>query len=275
MALVHITFDFEMLGYGWSESWYQENNLPTLKQIFVNSVEGMAVKRARMLGGPASLIAASVSFATVKGDSFLRYLYAPGAATVPADNPHATIYTICRADQDRKRKAVFIRGQGDECTIDGGKFNTGFGAWVGVAQDYFNSIVQNGWGWVSAVSAAEGAVTQYNVDAITGDVLITTSPGFFPDPTGLPPQYHKVRIRMPGKSKLDGVQIVQATSTNECVLAKPLALFPFTKAGTITRYDNNGAFYPAENYDFQKSGVRRCGRPKLHTPGHRSALPRG
>lgn len=274
MAVVQTTFDFECNGYGWSESWFKDIALTSLKAHWLASGLGLAIKRAAMLAAEAKLFAASNSFVDVKSDGYLQYLNLPGNPQFHCEDPHTTIYSAVRAQGDTLRKAVFIRGQDDNCIMDGGNFQPGNAAFQAAGTAFFDSIVNNGWGWMRNVAAPKGEVIGYTTNPLTGFVTITTSPNFFPPPPAGVDTYTPVRILFKGvKSRLNGYSVVQVIDHETCMTLKPLALFPFPKKGSITRYTKS--FVAAENWNFQKSGMRRAGRPKLHTVGHQSATPRG
>lgn len=274
MATVQTTFDFECAGYGWSESWFKDTQLTSLKAHWTASGFPLAQKRAAMLAAEARMIAASNSFVDVKADSYLQYLNLPGNATVHCDNPHSTIYSIVRANGDTYRKAVFIRGQDDDCIMFGGNFQPGNALFMQTGTAFFDSVVQNGWGWMRNVASPKGKVIGYAVDPVTGYVDIQTTPGFFANPIVGVDTYVAVRILFKGvKSRLNGYHVMQVIDTDTARTLKPMAVFPFVKDGSITRYTKT--FTAAENWNFQKSGVRRCGRPKLHTPGRQLACPLG
>lgn len=271
-----IVFDFECLGYGWSETWYANSAQPSLKAFYTATVQDMGAKRAAMLAAEARLPAISVSTVSDKGDSYLRYEPFVGNANMHCDSPHTTVYTILRAQNDKYRKAVFSRGQPDDVSMNGGVFQPGNQIYVAAGTTFYDAIVQKGWGWMRSVQAAQTKITDYVVNVNDGRLHLTTGGNIFPAVApGDPPLFRRVRILFKGlASVLNGVQTVEVIATNQCALLKPIATFPYAVAGFLTLY-GTPALQPAENWNFQKVGRRACGRPKLHTPGRRRVRARG
>lgn len=271
MATVQVTFDFEMRGYGWSEAWYVDTGFARLSQFYATSAEPMAVKRGAMLAREAALVAVTTSFTAVKQDSYLRYTNIPGNAAVSSDDAWSAVMTTFRAVNDTRRKNVWFRGQDDDAIMQGGVFQPGAATFTGPGATFCDSIVQLGWGWMHRTPSAGNAITDYVIDT-DGYVHFTCAGTPF---VGLTVgSYVRVSILFKGiKSRLNGEWTVQVVSNTECKSLKPMATFPFAKVGILKTF--TFALTPAENYNFQKSGRRAPGRPKLHTRGHALTTPLG
>lgn len=274
MPVVQTVFDFECSGYGWSETWFKDTGAASLKQFYGVSAVPLAAKRAAMLAAEATLTAISCSWVTDKGDSYLRYENMKGNQAVHCDSPHATVYSILRANGDRYRKPVYIRGQDDNAVMNGGVFQPGAAVFVAAGTEFFDTIcnAQSPWGWMRAAAApVKHSILDYAVEVNTDLLVVTCSANTFVAPPAGQTVYAKVRILFKGRqSVLNGTHVVQVMSDHEFRLLKPVAVFPFPGVGTVTTY-GDPTFVPAENWNFQKSGRRGCGRPKLHTPGRRRA----
>lgn len=275
MPIVQTVFDFQCQGYGWSESWFKDTQLASLKAFYTASALPLLEKRQAMLAYEASLTACSNSYTDVRSDSYLIYtgFYLGGLGPdVHAASPHETIYTVGRADNDKKRKGIFFRGIPDDVVLNGGIFNNGYATWVGPATAFMDAIAQNGWGWMSSVPGPmQFAITEY---VQTVDQFVQFSFAGTPFQGVQIGTYKRVRMLFKGiKSVLNGAQTVEVMGPSSARSLKPTAVFPFTKTGLLTVY--TPTFYPIVNYSFQKTGQRRAGRPKLHTPGHQSARPKG
>lgn len=274
MAVVKTTFDFLCGSYGWSETWYKDSGYPSLKQHTEVSAVPLAQKRAAMLAAESSLVAIQSSFIDVKQDSYLIYTNLPGDQSVHCDTPHTSIYSIVRAINDTKRKSVFVRGQDDNAVMNGGVFQPGAAQFVAAGTIFFNAITQGAWGWMRSVGGTPGKVIDYVTDQ-DGFVEFTTNNAMFPAPPANEVTYAHVRILFKGrKTILNGLHTVEVLATNGFRSLKPMAVFPYNgKEGKIIAYTYT--FTPAENWNFQKSGERRAGRPKLVTPGRSGARPLG
>jgi len=276
MATVQLTFDFLCQGYGWSETWYQDTGLTSLKAFFTASGLPLLQKRSAMLGYEATLTAATASFTATPGDSYLVYtgqITGGLGAQIHCSSPHEAIWTIIRSDNDKRRRGTWFRGIPDDLVLNGGIFDPGYAPWVGPATTFMDAIVAGGWGWVSLVrDPIHYAITNYSQDPVTNFVDFTIAGTPFAGVTV--GTYTKIRMLFKGvRSVLNGYSVVQVTGAGTCQSLKPEAVFPFVRAGVMTKY--TPTFFAAINYSFQKAGERRAGRPKLHTRGHGLPRPKG
>lgn len=276
MPVVQVTFDFLCQGYGWSESWYKITELTSLKAFNTASAVPLMQKRQAMLGQEAALTAITSSFVADKGDSYLVYTgnFQGGLGPqIHCSSPHEAIYTVIRTADAKRRRGVWLRGIADDVVKQGGIFDAGYAAWVGPATTFMDAVIGGAWGWLAQIkSALSFAVTDYVMDPVTGFVTVTVAGNPFAGvPVGDPKRVRVLFKKLP--SKLNGAYTVEITSPNTFQTLTPIAVFPFTKPGKLWTYTPE--FYPADNYSFQKAGERRAGRPKLHTPGHGRAQPKG
>lgn len=276
MAVVQLTFDFLCQGYGWSESWYKETDLTSLKAFHTASAVPLMEKRNAMLGQEAALTALTSSFVLERGDSYLAYTgkYQGGLGPdIHCSSPHEAIWTIIRTADAKHYRGVWLRGIPDDLVLNGGIFDAGYAPWVQPATTFMDAIKNGTWGWYSQVrSTLSFAVVGYTQDPVTNlvDVECTGNP-FAGVTVG---DFKRVRVLFKKQqSKLNGSYTVIVTGTNSFQLLLPTAVFAFTKPGKMWTY--SPLFRACDNWSFQKAGERRAGRPKLHTPGHGRATPRG
>lgn len=290
MATVKLTMYFLQKEYGWSETWYKDGGSePNLDTFLDTFGVPLMLKRKAMLCPEASLTAVGASDESINGDSVLRYLGGGQAGTCAghSDSPHTTVYTIVRATGANRRKAVFFRGQPDDVVLLGGVFQAappgapptqGIPEFISAATEYLNTLRSQGWGWIANSVTAEGRVENYvALPMPDGRVTLTCSAGFLPAFVGgAKPVFRRCRVLFKGiKSKLNGIGIYEQVSATELNTLKPVAVFPFTKDGAITRYTPVLQTFVGGSWSLQKTGRRAAGRPLLVTPGRQKETARG
>lgn len=276
MANIQLTMDFLCQGYGWSETWVKDSGSVSLKAFNTAEAEPLLAKRSAMLGYEATCIAMTSSFVDTKGDSYLVYtgqITGGLGADIHCTSPHEGIYTVIRTTDAKRRRGNWLRGVPDDLILNGGIFDPGYAPWVTPATTFMEAIRTGGWGWMGQIkSATTYTVTSYTQDPVTNYVTCTVAGNpFMGIPVDTPVRVRVLFKKLP--SKLNGSYTVTVKGAGSFETLTPLAVFPFTKTGLLWTYTPQ--FYGCDNWSFQKAGERRAGRPKLHTPGHGRAGPKG
>lgn len=288
--IAKLTLGFLCNGYGWTESWFKNYTDGTPLNVIANGDgSAMADKRQAMLAPESSIVSVFISDQSVNGDSILRYQNRPGTCAGNCDLPHTAIYTLARSGADTQRKAIFFRGQPDDVTMFGGKFepappaappSLGIAQFIAAGTVYMNFLQQNNFGWMRNNVTQTGVATNATAVVVGGvsKVQLTVNAGFLPAfVAGAKPAFFRCRLLFKKtKTVLNGVKVWEQTADDTLVSVDPIAFFALGDAkATITRYTPTLTTFATGDWNFQKSGRRPAGRPLYLTPGHAKARPLG
>jgi len=259
MPIYMATAFFSMEGYGWTESYFRDNNAVTdLAALADFDRETIWNKRAVALAKQAKIIAQRASFVTVKGDAVLNYIPMQGNETWDAEDPNTAILVRLGNIDNTRRKNIFMRGIPDDLVVRGGTVGGATG-WKPAADAFFTALVQNNYGWYGILDKVDINVTGY-VENAQNKVVLTLAAA---PPLGLAEGdkvvLQGVNLGVGKPSVLNGNHPYIVTDTAEVTTVKPTAVFPFPGLGGKVRKVTKD-LYQAKNWRYQKIDTRKAGK---------------
>lgn len=265
------TLIFQSQGRGWTESYNTQSTDLRYEDVMEKATD-LAKIRAKLLGSGAKIKAVRVSRQDEVGEALLKYVDISGNGQEPCAQPDVCVQLKLQEANVKKRKYTFLRGIWDSVENDAGVYINGKPDWD-KAMKAFKAVLANGkvpWGWWGVTGKAEKNLTEYTVDANNRVTFTFAGPLFPGDRVG---KRDRVRLSgVNGKSRLNGVQVVDVLAVNSCISYLPMAHVPYAFGGKGT-YNTYG-FIRCERAEDEKIATREAGAPLLESAGRARTKPR-
>lgn len=190
--LLKMTWFFEFLGQGASESYYYVNSNLNIQQN-LEAQQGLALKRAKLLAAEGTLIGMRIAEYTdgagvrVRRKSLIQKLRltgtqtSGGSALIGEDSPMSLQVTMVHSATGRK-KLCYMSYPWAGVVPGNNTFVPSFGGWQAFFEQWANAMIAGGMGWVGQTPIGPFPISNYTVDALTGRVTLTVGAG----PIGAP-----------------------------------------------------------------------------------------
>lgn len=182
-----MTWFFEFLGQGASESYYYVNPNLNIQQNLV-AQQGLVNKRAKLLANDGHMIGMRIAEYTdaaglrARRKSMIQKFRIPGTQTsggnpnLGEDSPVSLQVTMIHSPTSRK-KLVYMCYPWAGAVPGNNAPNFAFGGWQGFFDQWALEMIANGMGWVGQEPIGPFPITGYTVDPLTGRVTLTVGPG--------------------------------------------------------------------------------------------------
>lgn len=287
--LFRLTFAFDELKQGWSESWMFLDNTIALKDK-LDRFMPLAILRRDLLGSGAALSHMRVSQVLDNEPdgnrtprvSLGRDLNLQATTSNKLCQPHDSLLVSCLTSDQLHKKNVFLGGVWMRCFdelrhfVPVDDFGTRFNAWAA-------EVKLQGLGWQTQLVDQDLSITGYTQDVDTANVTYTLSgPLTF---TGSPPR-KRVVVNFPGGHEaLDGPQVVGPVTgePNKAITIKPRGTHAYRSiVGSLKTYKYSFVALgptptggPAASIDPQRASRRSRGAPLYAEAGRRPVQARG
>ena len=273
MALIKVTFFFEVNQRGWSESWYTALDTGNLAEAF-RRADALGQERQLILGKDARMTFIRTSYVGIKNDAFLAMATQNADRTKNRDTADPDIAILQRSHDplSQKHKNTFLRGFWDSIEVDGGKFiGRGSAEFAAAHNAYAIALSRSSWGWLGVTQKVSGGLAAVTVNADKTLNFRSDAQIFGPEMFGT---RQVVRIGFATGSKtLNQSHVVRVVDATNCTTIYPLAIFGYGGGGRITR--NTYDFIQVGNTDVLRISPRKSGAPFFEPVGRRRAKGRG
>jgi hypothetical protein len=277
---IKTTFSFAGLEQGWSEDFYWQQGTDDLS-VAETTVTPLAQKRAKLLSKGYFLTV--VRNAVVRDNAGVKVkrvtdLFEPRLPGVQAwadAEPNISLMCVKQTGDNKASAKLYMRGVPAGIADNGKTPNMAFGAFLSNFNAWRSAMIGLPSGWLAGTVTSTAAINSYAIDAASGIVTFTLqAPGIaWPVAPGFKV---RVNIQLPGKSPLDGGQVVVVTDGTHCFSAKPIGVHPyipgtlgvmtlktpnFISLGPIGGQGASGQIHP------QRMVTHKTGRPSYASRG--------
>lgn len=278
------TFFMEGMSQGWSESYtFQQADGLGVREFLSVSMDPLANLRAALLAREYKLTAfratkiRDTAGAPVRRNSDLVISpRGPGGTTLAwaGCQPRECVVVNGVTTDGAREKKVFMRGIPDDIIQKGGILNRSETiGWFSRLDSWFARLRQETAGWL--IDLEQGLrynVSNYTINPNLTQQITFTGTIFLGVPIGT-----RVRVRLSrinGKSRLNGIQILEVASPTSGVTISPLALGEYTAGGSGVRLLDPKPFVFAQQWDAEIARTHDTGKVSVGTRGRQSATPR-
>lgn len=228
--LIETTYAIEGQAQGFSETFYWQqatDNLATAEE----TITPIAQKRAKLLAD--TYVLAVVRNAIVQNEAGQKVKRVtdifepryPGVAAWKPAAPQMSLMCVWQTAKNTASKKQYMRGIPNGLGDLGKLPDLSYGTFLSYFNSWRASMIALPAGWLVTAPTQNSVINSYETIAGSGNVKFTFNTAFtWPVQAGFNTSIH---ISLPGKSPLDGMQLVKVIDGTHAYTVKPIGVAPF------------------------------------------------
>ena len=237
--IIKTSFFFAGIEQGWQEVfWWQQDSsdltLASAAIIDVVNTRAALLSKSYVLTEARNAVIQNPGGGKMRRVSDLLEPRKSGVASWEDGEPNLALLTEWQTPSTEKSKLMYLGGIPSALGANG-KTPTGLPAtWNTRFQSWVTAHQQLGSGWMTSHTAQRATVTDWVLNPTTGQVTLTLGGGGINWPVSQG-QAIRVDLSIPGRSPLDGSQVVVVNSNTSVYTANPVGVAPHqtTQVGEI------------------------------------------